>query len=247
MYEQCPGKCRSGSLGAAGRPRFLLLFTKNLNAFEIEDYWVVQVPIGLLFEVWRVQVDLAAAVAQGNIPMLACLCRNALELHVWASYAASSNSAAKRFHQDAYVDGLEVFKLTKRVFDVLDKEWHPVLRAATDPFMPEFERVLIRDKVGLSTTELENMRHLKIAQVAAQVGYGEVFALWNPILSKLVHETGFNILVAGKTMEGVGLLLVQDTARELRAAVDAIGLYLRSNNLPLYVPPQTRGASVETS
>jgi len=65
---------------------------------------VVQVPVGLLFEVWRIQAELGAAVTQANIPNLAFLCRNALELHVWARYVASSMLAAKRFHQDARPD-----------------------------------------------------------------------------------------------------------------------------------------------
>jgi hypothetical protein len=212
----------------------LLLFTKDLNNYEVENYWMVQLPVGLLFEMWRVQAELAAAARRANIPKLALLCRNALELHVWAKYVASSLLAAKRFHQDAYVDGLEVFKVLERVFQALDKEWLPVVRAATDPLMPEFERVLKRDKVGLSIDELRTMRHLNIAHTAAQVGYGEVFALWNPILSKLVHATAFNVLVAGKSMEGVGLFLVRGIAQELRAGVEAVEVYLRSNNLPQY-------------
>src|SRR5437762_1044711 len=96
----------------------LLLFTKDLNGYQTKDYWVVQVPVSLLYEVWRVQAELGAAVTHANIPNLALLCRNALELHVWARYVASSTLAAKRFHQDAYVDGLEVFKLLDKVFQV---------------------------------------------------------------------------------------------------------------------------------
>lgn len=212
----------------------LLVFAKDLNAFDAVDYWVVQVPVGVLDEVWRIQSELPPAVKQENIPRLAFLCRNALELHIWARYAASSLDAAKRFHQDAYVDGLEVFRLMNKVFQVVDAEWHPLIKAETDPLMPEFERVLKRDKVGLSLPELSAMKHLNIAQTAAEVGYGQVFTLWNPILSKLVHATAYNILVAGKTMEGIGLALVQGIARELRCTVTFINEYLKSNGLPLY-------------
>jgi hypothetical protein len=212
----------------------LLLFTKDLNAHQIEEYWVVQVPVGLLFEVWRIQAELGAAVTQGNIPNLAFLCRQSLEMHVWARYVASSTLAAKRFHQDAYVDGLEVFRLLDKVFLALDQGWHSVLRAATDSLVPEFERVLSRDKVGLTMNKLRTMKHLNIAQTAAEVGYGQMFALWNPLLSKLVHATAYNVLVAGKGMDGIGRFLVRGVAWELRETVKHVEVYLRSNNLPLY-------------
>jgi hypothetical protein len=212
----------------------LLVFTKDLNAFDAVDYWVVQVPVGILYEAWRIQSELPTATKQENVPTLAFLCRNALELHVWARYAASSADAAKRFHQDAYIDGLEVFRLLDKVFQALDAEWHPLIKAAADPLMPEFQRVLKRDKVGLSIPELSAMKHLNIAQIAAQVGYDQVFTLWNPILSKLVHATAYNILVAGKTMERIGLSLVQGVARELRCTVTFINEYLKSNGMPLY-------------
>ena len=82
--------------------------------------------------------------------------------------------------------------------------------------------------------ELRTMKHLDIARIASEVGYGQVFALWNPILSKLVHATAYNVLVAGKGMENVGLFLVRALAQELRGAVEAVAVYLRSNNLPGY-------------
>jgi hypothetical protein len=60
------------------------------------------------------------------------LCRNALELHVWAKYVSSS-AGAERFHQDAYVDAIEVFKLLDKVFQAVGADWHPLLKAETDP------------------------------------------------------------------------------------------------------------------
>src|ERR1700676_1245034 len=200
----------------------LLLFIRDLNTIESVDYWVVQIPVGILDEVWRLQSELPLAASQESIPRLAFLCRTALELHVWARYVSSSAEAAKRFQQDAYVNAIEVFKLLDKVFQAIGAEWHPLIKAETDPLMPEFERVLERDNVGLSVSDLRAMKHLHTSKTAEQVGYGQVFALWNPLLSKLVHATAYNVLVAGKTMEGVGLLLVQGVARELRATVAAI-------------------------
>jgi hypothetical protein len=212
----------------------LLLFARDLNSHEVADYWLVQVPVGLLCEVWHVQAEMVVAVREAKIPKLAFLCRNALELHVWAKYVSSSMIAAKRFHQDAYVDCLEVFNLLERVLQALDKKWHPVVQAATNPLLPELERVLIRDKVGLAMDELRTMKHLNVGQIASDVGHGKVFTLWNPILSKLVHSTAYNVLVAGKSMDEVGLFIVRELALELRATVEAVDVYLRANNLPLY-------------
>ena len=61
-----------------------------------------------------------------------------------------------------------------------------------------------------------------------------MFALWNSLLSKLVHATAYNVLVAGKSMDGVGRFLVRGVAWELRGAVKEIEAYLRSNSLPQY-------------
>jgi hypothetical protein len=43
-----------------------------------------------------------------------------------------------------------------------------------------------------------------------------------------------DVLVAGKSMDGVGRFLVRGVAWELRAAVKEVEAYLRSNNLPQY-------------
>jgi hypothetical protein len=88
----------------------------------------------------------------------------------------SSAEAAKRFHQDAYVDAIEVFKLLDKVFQSVGAEWHPLIKAGTDRLMPEFERVLERDNVGLSLSDLRAMKHLRTSQMAERVGYGQVFA-----------------------------------------------------------------------
>jgi len=212
----------------------LLPFTGKLNSTETVDYWIVQVPVGILFEVWRTQVQLPLAIRQENIPQLAFLCRNALELNIWAQYVVSTPSAAKRFHQDAYVDGVEVLKLMGKVFTHTPAELHPGIQSQLDPLLPELERVLVRDKVGYSVDELRNLKHLQIGAVAKEVGYGPVYEIWNPILSKLVHATAYNILVAGKDMDGIGSKLVERTAAELRSAVANIERYLDANKLPRF-------------
>jgi len=123
------------------------------------------------------------------------------------------------------------------VFQSAGAEWHPLIKAGTDRLMPEFERVLERDNVGLSLSDLRAMKHLRTSQMAERVGYGQVFALWNPLLSKLVHAIAYSVLVAGKTMESAGLFLVQGVARELRSTVAAIDAYLLANGLPRYHQP----------
>jgi|ERR1039457_3407670 hypothetical protein len=212
----------------------LLPFTGRLNSTETVDYWIVQVPVGILFEVWRTQVQLPLAIRQENIQQLAFLCRNALELNIWAQYVVSTPEAAKRFHQDAYVDAIEVLKLMDKAFTHTPAELHPVIKSQLDPLAPALERILVRDKVGYSVAELRNMKHLQVGAVAKEVGYAPVYEMWNPVLSKLVHATAYNILVAGKDMDGVGIYLVERTAAELRSAVASIDRYLDANKLPRY-------------
>lgn len=212
----------------------LLLFTSKLNNVDNIDYWIVQVPIGILYEVWRVEVQLTLAIRQENIPTLAFLCRDALELNIWARYVISTPEAPKRFHQDAYVDAVEMLKLMDKAFKHTPAELHPVIKSQRDSLLPQFERVLLRDKVGCSVSELRSLKHLQVGAIAEEVGYGPVYQLWNPILSKLVHATAYNVLIAGKDMDGIGIHLVERTAAELRSAVSCVNTYLDNRMLLRY-------------
>ena len=212
----------------------LLLFTGQLNNVPDVDYWVVQVPLGILHEVWRTQAQLTEAIRQVNIPKLAFLCRNALELHIWARYIVSSPEATKRFHQDAYVDAVEMLKLMDKAFKHTPSELHPILQSQIDPLLAPFEQVLVRDKVGCTVAELRTMKHLHLAEVAKEVGYAGVYEVWNPMLSKLVHATAYSVLVAGNDMDNIGLNLVTRIGEELRFAVATTDRYLAARNLPRY-------------
>jgi hypothetical protein len=214
----------------------LLLFTSTLNSVEGVDYWIVQVPLGILHEVWRTEVQLTLAIRQENIPKLAFLCRSALELHIWARYVMSTPNAAKRFHEDAYVDALEMLKLMDKAFKHTPAEIHPIIKSQLDPLIPQFEEVLIRDKVGNSIDQLRNMKHLYVGEIAKAVGYTAIYEIWNPVLSKLVHATAYSVLIAGNDMNNIGLNLVTRTAEELRAAVAQIDKYLDAGKLPRYQP-----------
>ncbi|HXJ40242.1 MAG TPA: DUF5677 domain-containing protein, partial [Bryobacteraceae bacterium] len=213
----------------------LLLFTQQLNNVEGVDYWIVQVPLGILHEIWRTHVQLSLAIQQENIPKLAFLCRSALELHIWARYIISTPDAAKRFHQDAYVDALEILKLMDKAFKHTPSEVHSVIKTQLDPLVPQLESVLVRDKVGASIAQLQNMKHLYVGEIARDVGYAAVYELWNPMLSKLVHATAYSVLVAGNDMNNIGLNLVTRTAEELRYAVANVDDYLATTNLPRYM------------
>lgn len=211
----------------------LLLFTRELNNVDSVDYWIVQVPLGILHEVWRTEIQLTLAIRQENIPKLAFLCRSALELHIWARYLVSSSDAPKRFHQDAYVHAIEMLKLMDRAFKDAPAEVHSI-RSQIDALVPQFEKTLIRDKVGCSVTQLRNMTHLHVGDVAREVGYGPIYEMWNPILSTLAHATAYSVLVAGNDMDNIGMNLVTRTAEELRSAVAYIDKYLNERSLPRY-------------
>lgn len=212
----------------------LLLFSKQLNVTPNVEYWIAQIPVGILHDVWRTQVQLTESIRQDNIPKLAFLCRSALELHIWALYVKSAPDAPKRFHTDAYVDAMEMLKLMDKAFKHISPALHPILQSQVDPLLAPFEQVLIRDKVGCSIDDLRKMKHLNVGDVAKAVGYGGVYEVWNPMLSKLVHATAFSVLVAGNDMNNIGLNLVLRIAEELRLAVKAINMYLADRNLPLF-------------
>jgi hypothetical protein len=173
----------------------VLHYSKALNLLDIPEYWGVQVPVGLLTEAWRIREALGGAIQNEDVCRLAWLARNALELRVWAQYVATGPEAAKRFHQDGYVDAVETLKLMDRAFSALPSKYHELVHEAINPVLPEFDRVLVRDGVGLSVSELQKMKHLDPAKVAEEIGYGKVFARWNRMLSKMVHPTAYTVLV----------------------------------------------------
>ena len=119
--------------------------------------------------------------------------------------------AAKRFHQDAYVDALEMLKLMDKAFKHTPSEIHPIIKSQLDPLVPQFEEVLVR-KVGASIAQLRSMKHLYVGDIAKDVGYAAIYQIWNPVLSKLIHATAYSVLVAGNDMNNIGLNLVKRTA-----------------------------------
>ncbi len=210
-------------------------FVQRLHLHEVAGYWIVQIPVGILHAVCTVEAELSLAFEKANVAKLAHLSRNALELHIWAEYASSSMDAAKRFHQDAYVDVYEVFRLLGRIPMTIDPQWAPAVAAVTEQSIPALEHALARDHVDLSIEQIRTLKHLDIAQIAQQIGYGSVFSWQNRVLSKLVHATAMSTLLMDNCLEQWGPPLVGGIAWELRAAIKAVDVYLRANNLPRYL------------
>jgi hypothetical protein len=129
---------------------------------------------------------------------------------------------------------VDMVKLMDKALKYSPAAIHPLISGQIDPLLPELERVLVRDKVGYSLAELRVIKHLDVGAVARQVGYGAIYELWNPMLSKLVHSTAYNVLVAGKDVDGIGASLVERAAIELRATAAKVDRYLEINGLPRY-------------
>jgi hypothetical protein len=71
-------------------------------------------------------------------------------------------------------------KVVKQVPDATEENLNVVVSSAEFQLGP----VLIRGKVGLTVEELKTRRHLSIGDVAKEVGYRNVYSIWNPLLSK---------------------------------------------------------------
>ncbi len=211
-------------------------FVLDLNAIQIVDYWIVQVPIGLVAGVRRLISKLPEVVSSEDVSQLAWLARNSLELHIWALYVLKSPECARRFHQDAYVDGIELLKLMHRALKEVPEGIQRKLGWESQAAEVELAPVLVRDKVGLTIEELRATKHLSIGAIANEVGHGKVYSMWNPMLSKLVHATAFNVLVAADNMDTVGLHTFNFLVGELRSVLELVNHYLSANHLPTFDP-----------
>ena len=211
-------------------------FVLHLNAIESVDYWVVQVPLGFAAEVRQAIGKLPDTVSRKDVPQLAWIGRNALELHIWARYVERSPEFAKRFLQDAYVDAIEVLKLMNKVVKQVPEAYGEKLNNAASSAELQLAPILVRDKVGLTLRELKTRKHLSVAEVAKEVGYGNVYSIWNPLLSKLVHSTAFNVLVAADNMDSVGSNTFNFVVSELRSVLEYVNIYLEKNQLPTFNP-----------
>jgi len=170
------------------------IYVKSLQLIKLDSpeapFWYSNVFIGLANETLRLQFHLKRAHAKSEPNYLCWAARTLLELRVWALYIVSSEANAKRFHQDQYIDGLTAL-------GAMDKAATKVTGAADRTLLTTTAQAL-RAQIKPKTEEAgvgRSDRYLSPRAIAKEVGIEAEFDLHNVLVSKLVHATGYSVLV----------------------------------------------------
>jgi hypothetical protein len=174
--------------------RTILLRCKELIGYDSPEhpFWHLNVFIGIAHEALKMQFHLKRAYKERELNYLAWAARNLLELRVWSMYVAKSEQNAWRFHQDQFIDGLTSIRS-------MDKAADKVGRTVDAEFLRSTAAALrvrlkpLADNAGVT----EANGYLSPKLVAREMGIEGEFDVHNTITSKLLHATGFSVLVAG--------------------------------------------------
>jgi len=174
--------------------RTILLRCKELIEYDSPEhpFWHLNVFIGIAHETLKMQFHLKRAYKERELNYLAWAARNLLELRIWSMYVAKSEQNAWRFHQDQFIDGLTSVRSMEKAAD-------KVGRAADAEFLRLNAAALraklkpLADNAGVT----EANKYLSPKLVAKELDIAGEFDVHNTITSKLLHATGFSVLVAG--------------------------------------------------
>ena len=148
------------------------------------------------FEVVRELVDasltnyqaLRRGFVEYDYSLLAWACRNLLELTIFLKFALLSGENARRFADDRLVDGVEMLTALRNL------ELHYDAQAST----ATLDDALRRMNAQITAENVTASGHLKVRDLAEDVGLKEDYASVNRVCSKLVHPTSWSVLAMNK-------------------------------------------------
>jgi hypothetical protein len=118
-----------------------------------------------------------------SLSLLAWGCRNMLELDIWTKYVLQSRAHARNLLDDYIVDNVEMFEAFGHWLKFHGGSTDGVKQTLRELHAEQAERGVTRTK------------HLKMREVAAAVNFTEEYLHVNRVTSKLVHPTGFSVMV----------------------------------------------------
>jgi hypothetical protein len=119
----------------------------------------------------------------GSLALTAWGCRNLLELHVWTKYALQSGTNARALLDDSVVDSIEML-------EAMDTWLHHI--GGPDDGAEESVAKL---KAFKTERKVKQTKHLNVRDAAKATGTTVVYQQVNRATSKLVHPTGFSLMV----------------------------------------------------
>jgi len=135
-------------------------------------------------------------IAALNLPTLAYVVRNLLELNVWIRYCCASRDNARRFHEDFLRDMLGLQKAAKRLVNLVPYGANPTELKAEH--LAELDRIEIMLQHGALTVGMSSLdeAYKKVVHAADELGWKEGFVGLNAILSKFAHPTAMAVLTS---------------------------------------------------
>ena len=173
--------------------RTVLVRCKELIEYDSPErpFWHLNVYIGLIHETLKMQFHLKRAYSELELNYLAWAARNLLELRVWSSYVVRSEQDAWRFHQDQFIDGVTAIRSMTKAADKIERAVDAeFLRSCAAGLRTKLEPLCANAGVN------ETSGYLSPKLIAKEVGLDGEFEVHNTITSKLLHATGFSVLVA---------------------------------------------------
>jgi hypothetical protein len=171
------------------------IYVKSLDLIKLDSpeapFWHSNVFIGLANETMKMQFHLKRAYAEAEPNYLCWAARTLLELRVWALYVVRSEPNARRFHQDQFIDALTALGAMDRAAGKVTRDAErTLLTTVSETLRTELKPKI--DEAGVGPKD----GFLSPRVIAREVGLEAEFDLHNSIVSKLVHATGFSVLVA---------------------------------------------------
>jgi hypothetical protein len=142
--------------------------------------------------------------------------RNLFELMIWAEHCRKSEKAAKGFCEDAMRDGLDAMK-TPKSFS-LSQQMNDLRTKVVE----------VAKQLGLDGIEES---YTRVASVAQELGWGDMWRFTNKALSKLAHPTAFAVIYP----------LTGDSEKSTRMYFYNLGVVLGNYTLQLMNVQSARG------
>jgi hypothetical protein len=133
--------------------------------------------------------ELEHAVKERAVNAVAWISRNLMELAVWAEFCMESPTNARRFHDDAGRDSVELLKVPDGLFN-------------EDPafsFQKERERIL-EEARSKGVDDLDEP-YVRVTNAAKQISTSAEFIWTNKMLSKFAHPTALYVITAYEDLE----------------------------------------------
>jgi hypothetical protein len=163
-------------------------FGSSLKPVDEKNGWFFQILFELMDATLSNYHQLKIGYNENNGPLLAWACRNLLELAIFTKYVLISESNARRFADDRFIDGCDIITSLRAL------ELH--LNAQSDTTL--LDDALAKMQAQMAAEGVTAKKYLATGNLAESAGMKEDYVCMNRVCSKLVHPTAWSVLAMNK-------------------------------------------------